>query len=83
MEGLSTNDYYINKVNGKNGYEIYTNISAFLFNVLIDIYNSSASENDRIRYIKLILTKNILEGMFISVKSIEGGYPIKVVFAEE
>ena len=83
MEGLLTNDCYINKVNGKNGYEIYSNMSAFFFNVLIDLYNSSASENDQIRYINLILTKNTLEGMFISVKSIEGGYPIKVVFVEE
>lgn len=83
MEDLSTNDYYIIKVNGKNGYEIYTNMSAFFFNVLIDLYNSSTSDSNQIRYINLILTKNTLEGMFISVKSIEGGYPIKIVFVEE
>ena len=83
MEDLSINDYYINKVNSEDGYKICTNMSAFFFNVLIDLYNTSASDSNRIKYIKLILTKNTLEGIFISVKSIEGGYPIKVVFVEE
>ena len=70
MEGLSINDCYINKVSGKNGYEIYTNMSAFFFNVLIELYNTSVSDSNRIKYINLILTKNTLEGIFISVKSI-------------
>lgn len=75
-----TKDNYIKYFGRKDEYIIYTNLSPFNFNLLLDLYNMSVSQDSQTRYIRLILAKSTLEGMYICVKTIGDGVPIKVSF---